>query len=111
MDLKLSSSKMMSLASLAISVPEMPIEKPTSALLKAGASKYLEKLGTIGTVSSDSDNFAEIHQSCHQYQFIFRGGSCENFELFGYGFESLHILDLQNHFPIASGLCCPNQLT
>jgi hypothetical protein len=38
MDEKLSSNKMMSEAPLAISVPVIPIEKPTSAFFKAGAS-------------------------------------------------------------------------
>lgn len=37
-ELKLSSSKMISLASLATSVPAIPIEKPTSAFFNAGAS-------------------------------------------------------------------------
>jgi hypothetical protein len=38
MEEKLSSMRMMSDASLATSVPAMPMEKPTSAALRAGAS-------------------------------------------------------------------------
>jgi len=38
-ELKLSSSRMMSAASFATSDPAIPIAKPTSAFLKAGASK------------------------------------------------------------------------
>ncbi len=37
-ELKLSSSNIIEEASLAISVPSIPIEKPTSAIFKAGTS-------------------------------------------------------------------------